>query len=58
VDLDSKTELVIYRRDAWRCIHCGSTVDLRVYRHGEPSADHPRSYGTFCAYCVERMPRL
>ena len=58
MDLDPIFELVIYRRDGWRCIHCGSTADLRVYRHGEQNADHLRSYGTYCRNCGERLPRL
>jgi hypothetical protein len=58
VDLDPIFELSIYRRDGWQCIRCGSTFGLTVYHHGEPTADHPRAYGTYCASCAGRMPRL
>jgi hypothetical protein len=56
--LDPAFQLAIYRRDGWRCIRCSSTVDIRLYRHGEPSADHPGCYGIYCAKCEARMPQL
>ena len=58
MNLDHALELAIHRRDAWRCIRCSSIVDVRIYRHGEPNADHPECYGTYCANCAARMPHL
>jgi hypothetical protein len=53
MDPDQAFELAVYRRDGWRCIWCRSSVDVRVYRHGDDLADI-RSYATYCARCVKQ----